>query len=337
MIAPHSCPAFLIFVEELFCNFSKVLVMTSKKQSFENRLKNLDHTGPEPTEQEPKREKSSNGKFALYLLVVVLGLILPSLAVILSLREVSSGLSGTLVASLGNDSATHSSAQEDPGFLKGYFGRKLGLYDSRNKGPLPYLPEAPKGWVRVTTMDARDPDVLAKIQQRWPRENRANHHSLEQNAGYKHLQFFVKSYRKPGFEERILAETRTRAMYLHPNGEYMSVRMRFTSEKSALGAPENKSEWIETLATKQAKRANSNELVERNRLAGYDIVNLTVPMGESIIQRPIGRAYNTRNGLRVSVPLSHRVIVSVDGITKPNVIARLIKDIDQNALAKLFN
>lgn len=123
-------------------------------------------------------------------------------------------------------------------------------------------------------------------------------------------------------------------MYLHPNGEFMSVRMQFASDKNALGPRDNKSAWIEALAKRLEARAGRDEVVERNKLGGHDILNLTKAEGKSPVQRPIGYAYGTRNALRISVPLTHKAIMSIDGVVTPNTVGKLISAVDTSAVAR---
>lgn len=307
----------------------------SKQKSFEERLAELRQQNPEsaPSPQGDKIRPSTGRaapRKATLVALIVLGITVPALILLFALREVTRPMTVTQTASLETRVDAPSYDRVDPGGLTGYFGRMLGLYDSRDPGPLTYLPPARDGWYRVTVMDARNPNILDDLHHAWPGPAR----SLAQNPGYKHLVHFIRTYRKPDFEQRVLARKRTRAMYLHPNGEFMTVRMQFTGDKNALGPRDKKSVWIDSLAKRLEARANRDEVVERNKLAGHDIVNLTKAEGKSPIQRPIGYAYGTRNALRISVPLTNKAIMSIDGVTTPNAVAKLISAVDKIAVAE---
>ena len=305
-----------------------------KQKSFEDRLADLRQKTSEnpPAESDKARlskPRHSTGKLT-YIALIALGIALPAIILLFALKEVTGSMAATQTASLDTRVDAPSYEPIDPGGLTGYLGRMIGLYDSRDPGPLGYLPPALDGWIRVTVMDARDPGILDDIHAAWPGSGQP----LAQNPGYKHLVHFLKIYRKPDMEQRVLAKTRTRAMYLHPNGEFMSVRMQFASDKNALGPRDNKSAWIEALAKRLEARAGQDEVVERNKLAGHDILNLTKAEGKSPIQRPIGYAYGTRNALRISVPLTHKAIMSIDGVVTPNTVGRLISAVDKSAVAR---
>lgn len=307
--------------------------MSSKQKSFEERLAELrqQDTGAEQPPKEPRTSpKPSRGpRRVAYVLLIALGALLPALALGFAFKEVTAAMTPSQMASVDTRVDAPTYERVDPGGFTGYVGRMLGLYDSRDPGPLSYLPPARDGWFRITVMDARNPDILDEIHQAWPGSSQ----SLAQNPGYRHLLHFLKIYRKPDFEQRVLAKTSTRAMYLHPKGEFMSVRMQFASDKNALGPRDDRATWIEALAKRLEARAERNEIVERNKLAGHEIVNLTMAEGHSPIRRPIGYAHGARNALRISVPLTHRVIMSIDGVTTPKTVGKLISAVDKSAVA----
>lgn len=199
-------------------------------------------------------------------------------------------------------------------------------------GPLAYLPDAPQGWVRVTESDVQQPGYLETLMTSWIQTGVP----LDQNAGFQRLSHFADTYSSPDTEMKVLARSRTTAFYLNPQGEFLVVRLEFLSDRGALGEPTNASGWIESLYQRETKDLKDDEILERNELAGLPVTNRVVPHGSSLVSRPIGDKYDIPNGMKLAVPLTHRAVMKIEGLSTPTAAEALIKNVDRFALNDLL-
>jgi hypothetical protein len=121
-------------------------------------------------------------------------------------------------------------------------------------------------------------------------------------------------------------------MFLHPSGDFVSVRIMVRPEARALGAEDAPRDWTGALAETEAEALEAGEIVERVTLAGFAAVNRTRPAGESALARPIGLGPDALNAVRLAVPLSHRIVLHLDGVARARRLEDLILSLDVAAM-----
>ena len=258
---------------------------------------------------------------ATVLLVLVIGALLLALQGAIAFSRQASDHAAAVMA---GDPA--------PGpFRPGIFAWVLG--GDGGAKPADFLPAATEGWRRVTPDDAKAPDAMAALSAGWPVDGVA----LTEHPGFPRLEQFLALYRTEDMEGYVLSKTRTRAMYLHPDGDFASVGIRVWPETRALGPEDAPEGWIGALAGLEAETANGGEIVETVSLAGFPATNRTKPEGRSLVTRPIGTSPDVPNGVRIAVPLSHRIVLRVDGLARPDRIAELLSALDVAAMREALH
>lgn len=197
--------------------------------------------------------------------------------------------------------------------------------------PVDYLPVAPARWVRVTQADARQPDILDRLQQDWPRTG-IGVSPITQHPAWPRLQDFVQSNANPDIETRVLSRSVGSGIYMGPRGEYAFVRLSLKGERTAFGDPTDTEAWLDAMAELVRGDMDDNEMIEKVTLSGIRMVNLTKKPGESLITRPIGSDVRTPNGMQLFVPLTHRAMLDIRALAEPDVIGELIASIDRDTL-----
>ncbi len=314
--------------------------MASDKDSFEDRLRRIREsraqTGPEISigrGRGPHAQPKSGSMKRWVMGYLVLGLICAG-AVTIVAAKISAGPNAMwreTQAKLQDANAVPA----EPGLVERLALMVFPSGDEAGDGPIGFLPAAPDGWVRVTTDDAALPNALDAIKARWPVGS--NVLPLEQNLGFKHLDRYLDLKRNPGMEEKILSRNGTSAIYLNGNGEFLNVRLDYTSERSALGTTNDPESWIEALAAIEEKALESGEVLERLELGGMEVTNRTNPAGESLIMRPIGSDIYATNGFKIAVALTSRAVLRLEGLTTPIAAQTLMTSIDRDELSALIN
>ncbi len=221
---------------------------------------------------------------------------------------------------------------QEPGIIQSLVNRLSGP-DVTPDTPIEFLPNPGQGWVRVTQADAKAPDINDRINAQWPSDKI----SLADHSGFRHLDFFLKIYRYDDIEERVQSKTRTRAMYMHPDGGFISVRLQFLTERRVLGAADDASGWISALANREMQDLDTGETLEIVEFAGIESTNRTKPAGQNLFSRPIGNQRDVPNGIAVAVPLSHRVVMRFDGLVEPRWVDQFLAATDIEALRAHFD
>jgi hypothetical protein len=209
-----------------------------------------------------------------------------------------------------------------PGFLSWLLSGTAGAK------PIDFLPAGTGGWRRVTTADAKMPDILTQLTARWPEDGVP----LPQHPGYKHLDWFLKLYRNEDIEERVLSRSRTRAMFLHPQGDFLSVSLEVLPDTRALGTADGPDRWLVALGEREAEDLDRGEILETVTLAGFAATNRTEPVGQSVLVRPIGTRPDVPNGVKLAIPLSHRIVLRFDGVVEPRRIAEMLASLDVDTM-----
>lgn len=209
-----------------------------------------------------------------------------------------------------------------PGFLSWLLGDKAG------DKPINFLPTASGGWVRVTTADAKIPEISTQLMARWPGDGVP----LAEHPGFRHLDHFLKIYRNEDIEERVLSQSRTRAMFLHPQGEFLSVRLEVLPQARTLGGTDDPEGWITALSAREAEDLDRDEVLETVTIAGFTATNRTEPLGQSLLARPIETDLDVPNGVKLAIPLSHRIVLRFDGLVKPDRIAKMLAALDVDTM-----
>lgn len=194
--------------------------------------------------------------------------------------------------------------------------------------PIDFLPAETGGWHRVTATDAKIPDILTQFTSRWPEESAP----LSQHAGYRHLEHFLKIYRNEDYAERVLSRSRTRAVFLHPQGDFLSVSLKVLPASRALGTADAPNDWLRTLSEIETEDLDRDEILETVALAGFVSINRTEAAGQSLLVRPIGTSLDALNGVKLAVPLSHRIVIRFYGIVEPRRVANLLTSLDVDAM-----
>ena len=118
---------------------------------------------------------------------------------------------------------------------------------------LRYLPEAPEGWVRVNSWDARYPELMPKLEAIWQASGR----SLQTAPGRPQLETFVRQYAAPapapGLD--LANQTLGSAMYLNIGaGQFMQASLFYTPRG---GTPDCAGAFAETWLEAHESFANS--------------------------------------------------------------------------------
>jgi hypothetical protein len=220
-------------------------------------------------------------------------------------------------------------APKAPGLLQSILGFFQGSEASK---PIDFLPDPQQGWVRVTQDDTKLPDILEQISASWP----AGQPAVSEHLGFRNLDHFVTVYRQNDIEEQVLSDTRTRAMYLHPNGDFLSVSLRFLSERQALGPADTPDGWISTWTNRAADDLVSGEIFETATFGAFKGVNRTKPAGQSLIARPIAERPDIPNGIKVAIPISHRIVIQLEGVAEARWVTAFLDSMDTAALQTRF-
>lgn len=203
------------------------------------------------------------------------------------------------------------------------------------RNPVDFMPEPPEGWIRVTTRDVQSPDALTLITQNWPGDA-PDALPIEQNLGYEYLTQYIERYRNPGLEARAMAKNSSRAIYMHPKGEFVEFRVDFLGSHQLLGEADKPKSWVKALIQDESKLLKTNQEIEEIKLGGIKAINRTNTFGTSLISRPIGTDMDLPNGLKIAAPLGHNVVVRVNGLTTPQSVADMLAGFDRSALDKLM-
>lgn len=207
----------------------------------------------------------------------------------------------------------------------GFLDRLLGLFSPRETamGPISHLPQAPVGWVRVTTADAEQPDALALVAARWP----ATNGGFDSHAGYGDLAEFVRIHDISDAEQRALSETRTRALYLGPEGQMLSLRLQFRSLGDTLGTAADPASWANALRPEVMNAAQLGDTVESFDLGGLTVFNRAA-------QGQVGAAQRRAAApLDLTVALHPRAVMEIRGMAQPSAAIALIEGVDRAALS----
>ena len=319
--------------------------MSSDKDEFNERLRRISETravtagssgGGGSLRAPPHKEKS--GSSAKWMLATVLVLAVFGSIIALGGAAVYAKITEGPRAMLREVSATLQGANVQPaesGFIDKLADMIFPTSGDTAGDPIDFLPPAPDGWVRVTPKDAALPNALDAVKARWPQDSDVL--PIDQNMGYMHLVLFLDQKAKPDAEQKVLSKTGTSAIYLGGDGQFLKVRLNYTSERSALGAKNDPDAWISALAAIEEKSLESSETLEQLMLGDIAATNQTKPVGESLTMRPIGSDVYATNSLKLAVPLSHRAILRMQGIATPILAQALIAAIDRKGLLAIHN
>jgi hypothetical protein len=160
------------------------------------------------------------------------------------------------------------------------------------------------------------------IAARWP----ADGGPFDSHSGQGDLEEFVRIYDGPDTEQRVLSETRTRALYLGPEGQLLSLRLHFRPEGDALGVTDDPSSWTDAVLAEVTNAAQMGDTVETFELGGLTVFN-RAPQGKA------GAAQRTAPApLDLTVALHPRAVVEIRGIARPSAAITLIEGVDRAAL-----
>lgn len=196
--------------------------------------------------------------------------------------------------------------------------------------PADYLPPAPAGWLRLTAAEAAAPDALERLLADWALLP-PGAVALAESRGFTVLEQFLIAPPQPEAEARLRAQ----ALYLAPDGDYLLVTLRFRPALAAFGRPGDDGAWTKALQAEVKRNAGDTELVETLKIGGLTLFNRTRPEGKSRLNRPVGKDFDTPNGLKLTTALSHRAEAQANGHAAPAVAAALLAAIDRKALAAL--
>lgn len=314
--------------------------MSSDKDGFEERLRRISEARSQalspvaagsghaqPSGPQPRR-------LGPWMPVFLLSGVLSAGIATLLRATFSEGPQAILLQAEADQNGADSSATE-PGLINRLSGMVFASASDQPRGPADFLPAAPDGWVRVTPKDAALPDALDAVKARWPQGSSIV--PLEQNLGYTQLEQYLKLRGEPDAEQHDQSKTGASAIYLNGNGEFLSVELRLTPERSALGARNDPASWIDGLLVIEEKSLDSGEELERLQLSGMDVTNQTKPAGKSLIARPIESDIHSPNGMKIAVPLTSRAILRIQGISTPIAAQTLMTSIDRDELSALDN
>jgi hypothetical protein len=290
------------------------------KDSFEDRLKRISNRHGIPEQQPPmpggdfgpsprRRHRRRGGGGGIMLVVGLAGLLTFGGAAMLVM-----GLTNSITSTIGVATGTHTPVMDGPARAKepGLIDKLLASF--RGKGsalPIDALPAAPQGWLRATTADAEQGDLVARMTAGWPRNPAGVSRPIEQNMGYKRLQRFATLYATSSIETRVKAKSRAVAVYMAASGEFLNVAMRYRSKRNALGADINPVVWGHTLEAIARDKLENDEIIERTSLAGHEVINRTQPAGRNPIARPIEQSRRQPTGMKVMVPLTSRAFIEI--------------------------
>ncbi len=304
----------------------------SSKDDFEARLKRIQQTrggvsipapqtGDHADWQMPTRAGRKGG---FPFSIVAAGVVSLGLTGFVALHFVAKlGLTVPFAASgeVGANLAGTLSQAVQAGWLDRLFG--TGLAANADGDPLSFLPAAPPGWLRMTTADAQKPDAIAQLSISWPTAN----DPIDSHPGHGDLLEFVRIYDNPDMEQQALSDTRTRAIYLGPDGQTLSLRLLFRSGDDALGSAGDADSWAAALRPEVETAAQLGDTVEAFDLDGMTVFNRAA-------QGQVGAAQ--RGGitaLDLSVALHSRAVVEILGTAKPGAAIALLQGFDRAALA----
>lgn len=196
--------------------------------------------------------------------------------------------------------------------------------------PADYLPPAPAGWLRLTGAEAAAPDALERLLADWALLP-PGAVALAESRGFTVLEQFLIAPPQTADEARLRAQ----AVYLAPDGDYLLVTLRFRPALAAFGRPGDEGTWTKALQAEVKRNAGDTELVETLKIGGLTLFNRTRPEGKSRLNRPVGKDFDTPNGLKLTTALSHRAEAQANGHAAPAVAGALLAAIDRKALAAL--
>lgn len=327
----------------------------AKQISFEERLKKLEaqngHTprvnapSPQgidgsgadvPRELSPSaRGRSGGGGFGK----AILGTLVVFFIAMVGLAAFTFHQAGGLTTFAAMETAAELEGQppapDEPGFFAKLIGGPLAPYGfaGSESRPMFYLPQPGDGWMRITQDDAARPDIADEIRANWP----AGAVAIRDHPGYDNLNRFLKAYRVQDMEQKVLSKKRARAIYIHPNGEFMWVKLEFLDNVRALGSNDAADEWLITLAERLEKKAQRGEIAERVTIGSVTGVNLTRPSREGALMRSVNAGGKTPGRMRLSIPLGHRVTIDFQGHMAPARITTFMETMPQADYEALLN
>jgi len=312
--------------------------MSKKQSNFQDRLKRIQNQvgeTPEPPQFErttpPKRQNTG------WLVNIIIG-ILATLFITVSLYAFFMFKNVRLMSAMaehGTYSALYDQDMPEPtgSFLQRlFFGNELGVTSDPRQSPMIFMPKPPKGWVRITTLDAQRPNFLATLEAQWPKHYDGKTIELKKHTAYRKLTQFIRRSESPDLEQRVLSNKRAHAVYLHPDGSYLVAQLAFLGTSSALGVKKSPDTWVEALVPVENKNLKSKEILERTRLGGIPVLNRTRPVGSSTRKQPIGQALNHRVFMKISAPLSPRTVIRIEGFAPPLAVASMLRNMDRKAI-----
>lgn len=324
----------------------------SDQNSFQERLKRLEtkHGGfKEPPSFDPVPPKnetrsSSSGFGIKHAIMCVLGMVM--VVIVGSGVFVFQSISGAptsmvqpspeYLERMRDDSAEtfrRLARGETPNSLNGFF-LEAAFRKQAGDGPMPavFLPKGNRDWVGVNTHDARQPNALKTLETRWTQQTRKSVSALKAHPHWRSLEFYMLANKEQSLQSRASAPYGATAVFVHPEGRYLHVRMRFLHEQTVLGEHRlgplsEKASWIDQLEKLEAKKGSS---FERIKLSGIKSLNRVDKSGAPSL-RTSGRS---ATNLDVAVPLSSRAILYLRGNATVRDLESLISTIDRKALEK---
>ncbi len=312
--------------------------MSKKQSDFQDRLQRIQKQvgeTPEPPQFEratpPKRQNTG------WLINVIIG-ILATLFITMSLYAFFMFKNLKVVSAMAQQetySALHDQDLPEPtgSFLQRlFFGYKLGVTSDPRQTPMIFMPKPPKGWIRITALDAQRPNLLATLKAQWPKHYDGKTIELKDHTAYRRLTQFIRRSETPDLEQRVLSNKRAHAVYLHPDNSYLVAELAFLGASSALGTKKSPDTWVEALIPVENKKLQSKEILEKNRLGGIPVLNRTRPVGTSARTQPIGQALSHRVLMKISAPLSPRTVMRIEGFAPPLAVASMLRNMDRKAI-----
>lgn len=183
-----------------------------------------------------------------------------------------------------------------------------------------FLPHAPDGWVRVTEADALRPDVLFDLAAHWP-DGQAG---LERHPGFDVLLAHIDMCIDADTTPPSRSPNTSIALYLHPNGSTLRAEIELRPPAYALGSVHQHGSWITSLALEKAHALDTRAHLQWLTLGGVPALQRVGAGGVSALV-----PFASQGSVQASLPLSHRVILHIDGhapSTAVDGLARTARD-----------
>ncbi|MEM6589002.1 MAG: hypothetical protein AAF641_11190 [Pseudomonadota bacterium] len=203
--------------------------------------------------------------------------------------------------------------------INALFGR-----ENKIKRPIDFVPEAPEGWFRVTIFEARDPDTLSQLKEKWPQIGPSDTFPVEESHCFDTLTDMIGS----------VGKTRPLAVYLNPNRECIWIWIQF---RGVLGPKDDPEMWREAVLETARRDLRSGQYIQQVQLGDILVVNRGNRACLDLPCKPIKLGQDETLFFRIWAALTNRSVVELRGVAKQSVVEDMLLSIDREALWDKFD